>query len=82
MEQITVQKWEPNGDIEVYYNAARKRLVFKKFNLIHSVCVESQDSFPPQDLKQMCNSFIGAALNSTEEYLAFQINSCDLVRTN
>mmetsp|Transcript_2603 Transcript_2603/g.5893 ORF Transcript_2603/g.5893 Transcript_2603/m.5893 type:complete len:645 (+) Transcript_2603:1348-3282(+) len=78
MEQLTVEKWQQNQDVEVYFNSVTNRLTLKKFNFIHTVCVESQSSQPYHDLKRLSNTFIAAAFSATEEYLAFQVNSYEL----
>lgn len=82
MEQLTVEKWQHNQDIEIYFAASTNHLIQKKFNTIHTVCVTDQTVQPSYDLKRLSSTFIAAAFNSTEEYLAFQVNSYELVRGN
>jgi hypothetical protein len=80
MELLAIEKWQQTPDVEVYYNTETHRLVFKKFNFIHTVCLESQESYPYIDLKSLDSPFIAAAFSDDEEYLAFQRNSYELVR--
>lgn len=82
MEQLTVEQWQHNHDVEVFFNSGTNRLTFKKFNFIHSVCVEKQSSQPYQDLKGLSTTFLSASFNATEEYLAYQVNSYELVKAS
>jgi hypothetical protein len=67
-------------DTEVYYDATTHTLLFKKFNFLNTVSLETKQVHPTLDLKRLSSTFIAAKLSKDEEYLGFQVNTYQLVK--
>jgi hypothetical protein len=80
MDLLTVESWPPSQDTEVYFDATAHQLLFKKFNFINTVSLETKQVHATLDLKRLSSSFIAAGLSKDQEYLAFQVNTYQLVK--
>lgn len=51
MDLSVVEKWQHSPQVELFYNTAQRKLVFKKYSYIYSKGVDDFHSYPYLDLR-------------------------------
>ena len=80
MELEIIERWQHNRDVEVFFNAAERKLLFKKYNFLYCKGVDERTAYPYHNIEGYGSRYAFCSLTHDERLLTMNRNASELVR--